>query len=110
MPQSYLIFDFGADEPAGQQARHRIEAWRQAFRLGEKMQWKFERSSTTEHDGPEQIRLLVRLDFSEHERLSHQRWLERLQTEAPFRNAKLEVVRPGDAALESTAARFDALP
>ncbi|MCL6565984.1 MAG: hypothetical protein K6U09_06130 [Acidobacteriia bacterium] len=109
MPQSYLIFDFGADEQAAQQARHRIEAWRQAFRLGEKMRWKFERSSAAQ-DGPQQIRLLVRLDFSEHERLSHQRWLERLPTEAPFRTAKLEIVRTGDTAWESAAARFDALP
>ncbi len=109
MPQSYLIFDFGADEQTAQQARHRIDAWRQAFRLGEKMRWKFERSSAAQ-DGPQQIRLLVRLDFSEHERLSHQRWLERLPTEAPFRTAKLEIVRAGDTAWESTAARFDALP
>lgn len=109
MPQSYLIFDFDADEQAAQQARHRIEAWRQAFRLGEKMRWKFERYSTTQ-DGPQQLRLLVRLDFSEHERLSHQRWLERLQTETPFRAAKFEIVRTGDTAWDSTDARFDALP
>src|SRR3989442_513882 len=44
MPQSYLIFDFGANEEAAQQARHRIEGWKQAFRLDKKLLLKFERS------------------------------------------------------------------
>src|SRR3981189_546163 len=43
MAYSFLVFDFGVDEDAAQQARHRIEGWRQGFRLDKKLQLKFER-------------------------------------------------------------------
>jgi len=38
MAYSFLVFDFGGDEDAAQQARHRIEGWRQGFRLDKKLQ------------------------------------------------------------------------
>lgn len=109
MPQSYLIFDFGANEDAAQQARHRIEGWKQAFRLGNKLLLKFERTAAEKSDGPGHIRLLVRLDFSDHEKLSHQRWLDRIPTEEPFKSAALEIVRASDAAHAATTALFDSL-
>ena len=43
MAQSIFIFDFGTNEEAAQQARHKIEGWKQGFRLGNKMTLKFER-------------------------------------------------------------------
>ncbi len=43
MSYSFLIFDFGGNEDAAQQARHRIEGWRQGFRLDKKLQLKFQR-------------------------------------------------------------------
>ena len=43
MAQTYMIFDFGTNEELAQQARHKIEGWKQGFRLGEKMSMKFER-------------------------------------------------------------------
>src|SRR5271169_6390276 len=43
MAHSFLIFDFGGNEDAAQQARHRIEGWKQGFRLDKKLQVKFER-------------------------------------------------------------------
>ena len=46
MAQSYLIFDFGTNEEAAQQARHKLEGWKQAFRLNKKLQLKFEREET----------------------------------------------------------------
>ena len=110
MAQSYLIFDFGANEQTAQQARHRIESWKQAFRLGEKMQLKFERQEPKKADGGEHIRLIVHLDFSDHERLSHQRWLDRIPAEEPFKAAERKVVRSGEAAFEATAELFDSLP
>ncbi len=110
MPQSYLIFDFGANEQAAQQARHRIEGWKQAFRLDKKMQLKFERSEPEKKNGGERVRLLVRLDFSDHERLSHHRWLERIPAEEPFKDASPQVVRNGEADFDRTAELFDALP
>ena len=160
MAQSLLIFDFGENEEAAQQARHRIEGWKQAFRLGNKVLLKFEREETQkpeEPDGasagpskskgkseagkksqtsaeksgaaqeglpgrrqgepgreekpkpPSRIRLLIRLDFSDHERLSHHRWLERIPTEEPFKSAKAEIVRHTDAAFAKTAELFDSL-
>ena len=110
MPQSYLIFDFGGNEEAAQHARHRIEGWRQAFRLGEKLTLKFERESPEKTDGGERVRLLVRLDFSDHEKLSHQRWLERFSAEEPFKSAAPQVLRSGEDGYAETAERFDGLP
>lgn len=109
MAQSYLIFDFGTNEEAAQQARHRIEGWKQAFRLGEKMRLKFERQKPEKTDGKERVRLIVRLDFSDHERLSHHRWLERIPSEQPFDSAGKQIIRHGDGAFASTAELFGSL-
>jgi hypothetical protein len=149
MAYSFLIFDFGGDEDAAQQARHRIEGWRQGFRLDKKLQLKFDRkeleakqdsaaepvskaskgsskgkapsktkaksAGTLEPDGgshappASEIRMIVRLDFSEHEKLSHQRWLERIPTEEPFKAAKPKVLRPGGPEFEKTEELFDSL-
>ena len=168
MAQSYLIFDFGANEEAAQQARHRIEGWKQAFRLDKKLLLKFERSEVetaadektkgekttaettadrtkadqvaatkasgerTKGEKPkaekpkaekteeeqtraeetndnQRIRLIVRLDFSDHERLSHHRWLERIPTEEPFKDASPKIIRHGEAEFAPTAELFDSL-
>ena len=115
MAQSFLVFDFGTDESLAQQARHRIEGWKQAFRLGKKLELKFERKEPDKggkagSDSGERIRLIVRLDFSDHEKLSHQRWLDRIPSEEPFKSAKSEVIRHGQAEFEKTAELFDGLP
>ena len=109
MAQSYLIFDFGANEEAAQQARHRIEGWKQAFRLGDKMQLKFERASPEKTNGGEKVRVIVRLDFSDHEKLSYQRWLDRIPTEEPFKSASPRAVRSSDADYSATSDLFDSL-
>ena len=131
MAQSYLIFDFGANEEAAQHARHRIEGWKQAFRLDKKMQLKFERQEAEggergkqgapkkkssqakgareETDAQERIRLIVRLDFSDHEKLSHQRWLERIPGEEPFKDAAPKIVRHGEDGFDQTAELFESL-
>src|ERR1700739_3992110 len=43
MAHIYLTFDFGKDEEKAQQARHKLDAWKQAFKLDKKMQGKFDR-------------------------------------------------------------------
>jgi hypothetical protein len=43
MAHIYMSFDFGADEEKAQQARHKLEMWKQAFRLDKKLLYKFER-------------------------------------------------------------------
>src|SRR5579859_198075 len=48
MAESILTFDFGTNEEGAQQARHKIEGWKQGFRLGSKMILKFERVNGTE--------------------------------------------------------------
>src|ERR1700686_2909908 len=128
MAYSFLVFEFGGDEDAAQQARHRIEGWRQGFRLDKKLQLKFERkepeakqdtaaepsskaskgssktktaakakTKTTDKanaasgstpSAPPEIRMIVRLDFADHENLSHQRWLDRIPTEETVSTAK----------------------
>jgi len=124
MAQSFMLFDFGADEESAQQARHKLEGWKQAFRLDRKLMVKFDRGNMMEPDeaqgakeskkkttaaGNERIRVLVRLDFSDHEKLSHSRWLERIPTEAPFKDAQPKVVRQGEAEFGDTSKLFDDL-
>jgi hypothetical protein len=116
MAQSYLLFDFGANEESAQQARHRIEGWKQAFRLGKKMELKFDRKEPEKSDGKKKaaagseiIRLIVRLDFSDHEKLTHQRWLDRIPSEEPFKSVSGQVIRHGEGDFAKTAELFDSL-
>jgi hypothetical protein len=142
MAHSYLIFDFGTDEQAAQQARHKLEGWKQAFRLDKKILLKFEREEASGQDSagddagksssgegkqaaakkkadakektakPElgaHVRLLIRLDFSDHEKLSHQRWLDRIPAEEPFKSMDGETIRHTDPAFPKTAALFESL-
>lgn len=144
MSQSFLIFDFGQDEAAAQHARHRIDGWRQAFRLDKKMQLKFDRkeaeaagasgkdprkateSGSKAKSGSKKISngaetsedraapnadisLIVRLDFSDHEKLSHHSWLNRIPSEEPFKAAKSRIIRSGDPDFAATEERFDSL-
>jgi hypothetical protein len=129
MAHSYLVFNFGTDEETAQQARHKIEAWKQGFRLGNKMLLKFERVEPEEQEGTAKpsaakkkssakseknnsnssIRVLVRLDFSDHEKLSQQRWLDRIPSEDPFKSAECEIIRQPDAEFEQTAELFESL-
>ena|SRR5579863_2755421 len=134
MAHDFLIFDFETNEEAAQQARHKVEGWTQGFRLGKKMLLKFERedakapgdgetaSSGAKAGGKKKgaakdnsaseatkVRVLVRLDFSEHEKLSHQRWLDRIPNEEPFKSAKADIIRQGDPEFAETAELFDSL-
>jgi hypothetical protein len=133
MAHDFLIFDFGTNEEVAQQARHKVEGWTQGFRLGKKMLLKFEREeaddaqesakaagkpgasrkkSATKSDAGEpstNVRVLVRLDFSDHEKLSLQRWLDRIPTEEPFKSAKTEIIRQGQPGFSETAELFDSL-
>src|SRR6266566_2360426 len=43
MAHSYIRFDFGTDEERAQEARHKLDGWRQAFRLDKKLQYKLDR-------------------------------------------------------------------
>jgi hypothetical protein len=125
MAHSYLLFDFGSNEEAAQQARHKVEGWKQGFRLGNKLMVKFDRgdeeSSGSEKSGEaaggkkaagtekQTLIVMVRLDFSDHEKLSHQRWLDRIPSEALFRDANPKILRQGDPEFAAAAERFDAL-
>lgn len=166
MPQSILVFDFGTNEDAAQQARHKVDAWKQGFRLGDKMLLKFEREETEpanaapaesgagEASEPEEsaasagkgakkkpsakgaaksggkkkakaaaepekteapaspngkVRLMLRLSFSDHEKLSHQRWLDRIPTEEPFKSSSGQTIRAGEPEFSKAAELFDSL-
>jgi hypothetical protein len=133
MAHSFLIFDFGTNEEAAQQARHKLEGWKQGFRLDKKILLKFDREETEageesgdgaakhpkgtkksaaksgKDDGSGRVRLVVRLDFSDHEKLTHQRWLDRIPSEEPFKSVDTEVIRPGESDFEATAEHFDSL-
>jgi hypothetical protein len=125
MPQTFLLFNFDTNEDAAQQARHRLDAWKQGFRLGNKVQFKFERqnSGSPEQEGaagkgkrkeekPESnasVRLLVRLDFSNHEKHLFQEWLRRIPSDEAFKSAKPEVIHHGQPAFDSTSDLFDNL-
>jgi hypothetical protein len=137
MAHIYILFEFAKDEEKAQQARHKLETWKQAFRLDKKLLYKVERIALEAADGEaknskpekkasskgkaakakeeespvstEDIRLLVRLGFSGHEKLSEERWVQRIPSEEPFREASPVVVKPGEAQFEAIEQRFEEL-
>jgi hypothetical protein len=151
MAHSYIRFDFGTDEEKAQLARHKLDGWRQAFRLDKKLQYKVDRpesasvaaASKPEPSAPPEkskaksaekakgkaafakssapsaekpspaangkVSLLVRLYFSSHEKLSEQRWLDRIPSEEPFKSASPKVVHYNDPEFESTDKQFETL-
>lgn len=159
MAHTYMKFDFGTDEAMAQQARHKLEVWKQAFRLDKKLQYKLDRGAEQEgeaatlvaeeeheerreakqaqkkhpdkkhsvgkpkakpasgkHDEAKDdaepisdgrnVTLLVRLYFSSHEKLSEQRWFDRIPSEEPFKSASPTVIRQGDAEFEESEKHF----
>jgi hypothetical protein len=135
MAHDFLIFDFGKDEDTAQQARRKVENWVQGYRLGKKIILKYERedAQAADHDAEEDasakpaaaikkkssksaesepagnVRAIVRLDFSGHEKLSHQRWLDRIPTEEPFKSKKAKIIRHNDPHHAETAELFETL-
>jgi hypothetical protein len=135
MAHDFLIFDFGNDEETAQQARRKVDNWIQGFRLGKKMILKYEREDGPNEaaesqeedakpksaalkkkvlgksgdDSAANVRVLIRLDFSDHERLSHQRWLDRIPSEEPFKSKQAKIVRQNDPKFIETAELFDTL-
>jgi len=142
MAQTYLLFDFGSDEEKVQQARHKLESWKQAFRLDKKLQYKLEREQSAvpatteekaepakldkpksaktksksnpksaepaaENNGP--VKLFVRLYFSGHEKLSEQRWIDRIPAEEPFKSASPKTVRESEPTFAGILKQFDGL-
>src|SRR5229473_3401383 len=154
MAHSYIRFDFGTDEEKAQQARNKLDGWRQAFRLDKRLKYKLDRpenapaetaskpepaasaalpekskgkaaekskgktasakSSAAVAEKPAaaangKVGLLVRLYFSSHEKLSEQRWLDRIPSEEPFKSASPKVVHHSDPEFESTDRQFESL-
>jgi hypothetical protein len=147
MAHTYLLFDFGTDEEKAQLARHKLEGWKQAFRLDKKLQYKLERAedgakavpehahkpaeapkaekpkakSKAKHKSKEteaseeapaangKVNLLVRLYFSGHEKLTEQRWIDRIPSEEPFKEASPRVVRQGEEQFDDVVKQFDSL-
>ena len=145
MAHTYLLFDFGTDEEKAQQARHKLESWKQAFRLDKKLQFKFDRGTSpsglsgpkakpaaqkaspkadakskpptktasepaetpAENDGS--VKLLVRLYFSAHEKLSEKHWIEHIPDEEPFKSARPKVVQEGETQFAGILKQFDSL-
>jgi hypothetical protein len=145
MAHTYMLFDFGADEEKAQQARHKLEGWKQAFRLDKKLQVKFDRgegdnlasepaeseeapkkaaktksqskpkahkasdSDTEKAQENGSVKLLVRLYFSAHEKLSEQQWLDRIPADDLFKSADPKVVREGEPEFADVLKQFDSL-
>src|ERR1700721_844916 len=101
MAHDFLIFDFGNNEEVAQQARHKVEGWTQGFRLGKKMLLKFEREAADDSSESE--------SGADPKKLSHQRWLDRIPTEEPFKSAKAEIIRQGQPGFAEAAELFDSL-
>jgi hypothetical protein len=146
-----MKFDFGTDEEKAQSARHKLDVWKQAFRLDKKLQYKLDRPESAATEAPVapvkpekpapaekskgkgkekgkaksaaapaadekpaappngKVSLLVRLYFSSHEKLSEQRWLDRIPTEEPFKDASPKVIHKNDPEFESADKHFEEL-
>ena len=148
MAHIYMTFDFGAEEEKAQQARHKLDGWKQAFRLDKKLLYKFERpaqegeetahaeaepakapkppkdgkarkaggakakgeqdpSSPPKPSGP--VKLHLRLAFSGHERMTEERWLKRIPSEQPFKDAAPQTIQPADTAFAEVEGKFETL-
>jgi hypothetical protein len=151
MAHTYMVFEFPNEEKA-QQARHKLEGWKQAFRLDKKLQVKFDRgdeaateaetaaaepgaadepkkgskgkaatkspkpakskkADDAEKEGADSkpVKLLVRLYFSGHEKITEKQWLERIPADELFKVAQPHVIREKDAAFDGTLKQFDSL-
>jgi hypothetical protein len=112
MFQSYLIFEFAPDALQLQQVRQRLNGWKQALRLGNRLQFKFsdpEASPDATAENARKIQLWVRLEFSAHERLSYHQWLERLRSEEPFKRNLVRVHSLREPGFEQLEEQFRAL-
>ncbi len=151
MAHTYMVFEFPNEEKA-QQARHKLEGWKQAFRLDKKLQVKFDRgdeaaataeaaaepeaaeepkkgakskpaakgaksaakpkkSDKSENEAADSgpVKLLVRLYFSGHEKITEKQWLDRIPADELFKVADPRVIQEKDAAFDDTLKQFDAL-
>ena len=95
-----------------------MDIWRQAFHLNKKLEYKFEREATEkgskkeekhEKEAPSDIRIIIQMQFSDHEKLSQQRWVERINAEEPFKSASPTLIRHGESAFEKTKTLFESL-
>lgn len=145
MSHTYMKFDFGTDEEKAQLARHKLDVWKQAFRLDKKLLYKLDRGEAQEPENDAKkeapakaekpkakekgkvaesakkqtketaetpdspVSLLVRLYFSSHEKLSEQRWLDRIPTEEPFKDASPKVIHKSDAEFVELDKEFEHL-
>ena len=131
MAKTFLTLDFAKDEEKAQQARHQLDIWRQAFHLNKKLEYKFEREAAgedskekshkkseakeskkhekEEKESPSHVRIVIQMQFSDHEKLSQQRWVERLNAEEPFKSASPTLIRNGEAEFEKTRELFESL-
>jgi hypothetical protein len=55
------------------------------------------------------VNLLVRLYFSGHEKLTEQRWLDRIPTEEPFKEASPRLIRHGEEKFDEVDKQFESL-
>jgi hypothetical protein len=55
------------------------------------------------------VKLYVRLYFSGHEKLSEQRWLDRIPAEEPFKSASPQIVRESEPTFADVLKQFDTL-
>ena len=55
------------------------------------------------------VNLLVRLYFSGHEKLTEQRWLDRIPSEEPFKEASPRVIRHGEEQFDEVDKQFESL-
>jgi hypothetical protein len=52
MAHIYIRFDFGTDEEKAQQARHKLDGWKQAFRLDKRLLYKLDRPDNAASEAP----------------------------------------------------------
>jgi hypothetical protein len=145
MAHIYIRFDFGTDEEKAQLARHKLDGWKQAFRLDKRLLYKLDRPESAAAQAaakPEaeeksaaagksktktkakasepakekpalaangKVSLLVRLYFSSYEKLSEQRWVERIPTEEPFKSASPKIIHQTDPEFEKADQQFESL-
>ena len=85
-----------------------MENWQRGFRLGNKLTLQFDRNEAGEGKDAQaaHIRMIVRVDFSDHEKLSRQRWLERIPADEAFKSTNHKLIGPSDPDHAATEEKF----
>ena len=117
MSHIYIKLDFGTDEEKAQLARHKLDGWKQAFRLDKRLQYKLDRPESAAGEAPAKAEAADKpapaaKSKDKTKSKSHEAAAEksaRIPSEEPFKSASPKVILQSDPEFEKADQQFEAL-